>query len=372
MILTYITFFVAVLYSFFICHCIFFWKKIPETSAVDLSNPDLYATVIVPVRNESGNITALLKSLVKQDYSNTNYEVIVVDDHSTDDTFTKAAEYFSFNNFLNGRCILSGGHSKKEAIAWGVRESKGDIIITTDGDSEVGAQWLRTMIQPFIKSDAFLACGPVKMCGATDVLSNLQKIEFAGLSAISASGIFSGHPLFCNGANLAFSKKVFCEAGGYENSLSASGDDTQLLLKIHERHPGKIVFVKDKRAIVETGLQEKIGDLWQQRLRWTSKIPFTLTPLTITIAIISWLIHALMLIQFFIVLFNHDILPLVLLLIMKAIPEIILLRSAGTFYGEKINPLFIFVMQPVYAIYIVFVGLIAPLVKFSWKGRLSK
>lgn len=356
-------------YVIFILWCLNNWLKIEDKSLNEIKFKNIKVAVIVPARNEAENIPLLLQSLAFQNYPVENFQIIISDDHSTDNTIEVVENFFRRNNIQNGICLKSPTKSKKEAITFAVGNSEAELIITTDADTFMGKDWIAAMVQEYVNTGAYLICGPVKLCGGKNYLERLQSVEFTGLSGIGACGIAARLPMFCNGANLAFSKKIFGEVKGYEKSLSFSGDDTQLMLKIHKSYPGKISFLKDSRSIVQTNVLTQKSDFLQQRRRWASKIPLTLSSFTVFISILVWLVHAFLLIQLFNALIDFNYLLLILQFIMITISEIVFLKSVGKFFDQKIHSWLVISAQPLYCIYIVCIGLLAPIGNYQWKGR---
>jgi poly-beta-1,6-N-acetyl-D-glucosamine synthase len=369
MILNIVMVLMIAVYSVFIFWCRYHWNRIEDKSASEIKNSNIKVAVVVPARNESENLLALLESLSSQSYPSENIDVIISDDHSDDDTFEVAEKFFAKRNFKNGMCVRSPLTSKKNAIAFAIEKTRAELIITTDADVVVGKDWISSIVREYSDSGALLICGPVKLEGKKNYFERLQSIEFAGLIGIGAAGLTSGNPMFCNGANLAFPMKIFKEINGYENSKSASGDDTQLLLKIHKLYPGKISFLKDSRAIVRTKVSAEKSELLEQRSRWASKIPFTLSAFTISIAVIAWFVHALMLIQFSWSLVHATFLILFMSLSVKIISELVFLKSVNKFFTVKTPSWIVISAQPLYCLYIVGMGLLAPFRTFQWKGR---
>jgi cellulose synthase/poly-beta-1,6-N-acetylglucosamine synthase-like glycosyltransferase len=140
-------------------------------------------------------------------------------------------------------------------------------------------------------------------------------------------------------------------------------------MKIHKNAPGKISFLKDQRAVVETMAMKKVTGFWNQRRRWASKIVYTLSAFTVSISIVAWLVHVLLFIQFLNVFIHAEILFLFLPLAMKTISEWIFLRKTGTFLNEKFSGFVIISAQLLYCLYISCIGLLAPFGKYNWKGR---
>ena len=263
-------------YGWVVLRRLWAWNQL--TPEDHLQGCPLFVTVIVPVRNEEANLPLLLQLLEQQRFPSGQYEVLVADDHSTDGTFeiVKAAME---NGPVPVRLIslaergISG--SKKAALAAAIRECRGDVICTTDGDCQVPAGWLQRITAPFARPEVQLVSGPVAYLPALSLIAKLQAVEFAGLIGIGGASMALHRPNMCNGANLAFRREAYEAVEGYEgNAALASGDDEFLLHKIIARYgAGSCVFQKDPAATVTTPPQPAIGPLFRQRIRWASKWP---------------------------------------------------------------------------------------------------
>ncbi len=368
----FITLCVTFLYCIFILYCYYSWNTIHDRTEKKIQPADIKVTVIVPFRNEASNLPGLIQSLKLQDFPRQNHQVILVDDHSTDASMEAAMKMCESEAMDHVVFLRSPKHSKKEAISFAVGHSTSELIVTTDADTQMGSEWLSVMVDEYSATNAALICGPVKISGAKKYSERLQEIEFCGLNAMGAAMIADDNPMFCNGANLAFNRAVFNVLKGYENSRTSTGDDTQLMMKIHRAGLGRIIFLKDRRAIVETRIIEDKSDLLHQRKRWASKIPTTLSAFTIVIASLSWLAHGLILFLMIYSMLRFDFFVLAIVIGMKSLTEIIFLKSAGRFYGLTFQAPLIVLAQPVYCLYIFYVGLVAPFSSWEWKGRKGK
>jgi biofilm PGA synthesis N-glycosyltransferase PgaC len=358
-----------ILYFVFILSCLYYWNKISETTYEEIQLRKINTDVIVPMRNEAANIQTLIESLKKQNYPVEYFRIIFVDDHSSDNSLELTRLCCDDLKITNAIFLSSPKESKKEAIRFGLENSTSELIVMTDADTSRDNQWLSSMVNHYAVTNAAMICGPVKLTGGSNFTECIQEIEFCGLTAMSASAIAVHKPMFCNGANLAFSRAVFFALNGFDGSKSHSGDDTQLMLKIHSSGIGKISFIKDKRAIVSTAVVAHKNDFISQRSRWASKIPSSLSAFTIFIAIISWLVHSLLLCQMIYSILNLDFSLFFFLYLLKVIPEILLLQSAGKFYRKNIRLWMIISVQPLYWFYIFYVGLVSPFKSYQWKNR---
>lgn len=364
-----ITLILTILYGIFLAWCNYHWGKIENTSEMIIGDASIKVAVIVPVRNEAKNISSFIESFLSQNYPKENCELIICDDHSTDNTFVIAQSTLKSKNILNGCVIESTGKYKKGAIEHAISKTNAELIITADCDITAGREWISSIVAAFVRSNAYMLCCPVNIKSGDYIIETTQSIEFAGLIGIGAAGIQAHQPIMCNGANLAFVRKIFNEVGGYSNSKSESGDDTQLMLKIDRKHPGRIAFVKDSRAVVFIHAISEFSELWNQRKRWASKIPLTLSAFTISIAILAWLVHSFLLIHLLFGFRQASFLVLLLPWMIKIAAEMKFLKSINSFYCEKTPFWLIIGIQPFYCLYVVATGIISPFAKFKWKGR---
>ena len=155
-------------------------------------------SIVVAARDEAENIEELLKDLSQQTHE--ILEVIVVDDHSADDT---AKIVDSFPNVI---LLQASQEGKKAAIAKAVEAAKHSIILTTDADCRLSTAWVEKMIAPFINEHVSLVVGPVAFYEEVSDFEKAQSLEFMSLITSGAGAIGAQQAFMCNGANLAFRK----------------------------------------------------------------------------------------------------------------------------------------------------------------------
>lgn len=252
------------------------WQLSPDRILNTNSDHVIPVTVIVAVRNESRNIGTLLNCLLQQNYNSSLMEIIISDDFSEDDTMSIVTEILKQQeaNHIPVRLItaLSNDKSgKKAALQRGIEAAKGSLIITTDADCTMGLQWVSSFVKTFQFSGASLIVGFVTIDGRTHPL---QALEFLSLSGTTAASLLTGKPLMCNGANLAFSKKAFQEAGGYNyGEQMPGGDDIYLMLSIMRMFgPGSISRNPFRESVVTTLAAGTVEEFVHQRTRWASKM----------------------------------------------------------------------------------------------------
>ena len=245
---------------------------------------DTYISVIIPCKNEAGNLPALLGDLSQQDYPSESFEVIVVDDHSVDDTCSITS---SFPGMTNLKVVNNSGHGKKKAVRTGVGVSAGELVITTDADCRAGSGWLSTIAAFYSDERPDMIIGPVSINEGEGFVSKLGEIEFLALQGITASSAFSGNPLMCNGANLAFSREAFLENEAALHYELESGDD-MFLLQAMKKKKYKINWLESDDAVIRTSSPGSAEALILQRSRWISKAGSYTDILTITAGIVTF------------------------------------------------------------------------------------
>lgn len=329
-------------------------------------------SVVIAMRNESVTIGRLLDSLVRQSYPLKLVEFIFVDDHSDDDTAGVVRNFFSAYPTINFKVLHSEQQGKKATLAKGIESAWHELIITTDADCVLPADHLRYIVSSFEKLHFFLLAGPVKLTGPTAFLTELQKLEMAGLTAISGGALTKGRPMLCNGANLAFRRSSWLQLMKGSYHQAASGDDTDLLQRFYEAFPEKVYYAASPSVLVETPAAASWSDFLEQRRRWSSKIVSSMSGFTIFIALIAWLVHALLAFSLIGIFSGHFSAWFLLALLLKAFSEAMVIDPVLKLYGEAKADKQILMYQPFYWFYILIAGPTGLLFSYRWKGRRTR
>ena len=131
MILIYITIGLFIPYAILISFYRAGWNGLDLFQAKG-QDPDQKLSVVIAARNEEENIGNLLSSIAIQTYPQHLFEVVVVDDHSTDNTIAIASR-FSFVKIIKLQFDNINSY-KKKAIETGIAAASGDLIVITDAD----------------------------------------------------------------------------------------------------------------------------------------------------------------------------------------------------------------------------------------------
>ncbi len=350
----------------------YFWKKIPtHTSPIGVTSKT-YLTVLVAVRNEAATIGLLLQDLEKQSYSKANFEVLLLDDHSEDETISIVQHYIE-KKTLALRLIKMGEGviGKKNAIAKGVANALGQLIVTTDGDCRVGPHWLSSIEDFYRVRNVKMITGGVVFLKENTLRGKILAIEFASLIGSGAASLQMGYPSMCNGANLAYEKEAFLAVGGYEDTARlASGDDEFLMHKIYKYYKGQVAFLKNKDAVVETMAPTSWSAFYNQRIRWASKWEGYSYGHVKLLAFVIFSSNLALVVSFFLTPMTSFPLFLFLgVLFSKFFVEFLFLRSILVYFGRKLNIVTFLITEMGYPFYVVLFALLGRSGKYKWKSR---
>lgn len=371
-IINYIVITVSGAYTLMILSFLMGWLKLKPFKK-DSAIPQTQVSVIIPARNEEQNISAVIENIIAQDYPTDQYEIIIIDDHSTDATYSivqKYAEAHStiFTHQLSGKYV-----GKKSAIKEAIKHAKGSLIVTTDADCEVGSRWLSTIVEFYETYQPKFIIAPVLMHNENTFFQKMQSLEFFSLIASGAGAAGINRPIMCNGANLAYEKEAFLDYADALNQNYASGDDVLFMLKIKKENKKDIRFLKSYDAAVFTKAQTSLKTFIQQRKRWTSKSRGYNDFDTLSMAFGVFITNLLLLILFIGLFINHDLSrPFAFLFMTKTAVDFLFLGITSAFF-KKQNLLKLFLpLQLVYFFYVSFMAIYGNIGSFKWKGRLLK
>jgi poly-beta-1,6 N-acetyl-D-glucosamine synthase len=223
-------------------------------------------TLVVPAYNEGLVIQAALRSLLLLDYP--NYEIVVIDDGSTDDTYEKAMVVANESREIRVRVITKRNGGKAEALNTGMTVARGEFVLNMDGDTKLSSNTLRACIRHFENPRVGAVAGNVKVLNRENVWSNIQALEYVeGLAMARKAQSFMRVVNIIPGPLGMFRKSVLKQVGGYDHDTFA--EDCDLTLKILMRG-WHIAYEPTAIAWVET--PSRLLDLLKQRYRWTRGI----------------------------------------------------------------------------------------------------
>ena len=369
----------SVLYLWLILYFLIGWVKLNRTVAKEptRARSQPFISVIIPVRNESAHIQDCIRSVMAQNYPQHLYEIIVIDDYSTDETYTLARDIERDNLLVLSLARYFGDAAekvpnKKKALTIGVKNAKGELIITTDGDCVMGENWLSTMVGYYQQHSFKFLTGPVMLKPAKGLLGLFQQVDVMNMLGITGGTIANSYPTMCNGANLLYEKKAFIGVDGYKgNTDIPTGDDIFLMQKIEMAFPDSIGFVKERDACVYSRPESTFADFVAQRVRWTSKSTAFQKRSVTAILMFAYLFNLLILIFIPIAFEKMEMawLPLAVAFGTKFVMDFAFNIGVTIFFRKKVLLLLLPFFEPLHIIYIVCIGVLGLSGKYTWKER---
>jgi len=223
-------------------------------------------TILVPAYNEGAVIQGSIRSLLALDYP--RYEIIVIDDGSSDDTFQRARRYEGRHGGAEVRVIRKPNAGKARALNTGIASARGPFVLCMDGDSALHPATLRRAVRHMQNPAVGAVAGSVKVVNRTNMLASLQALEYIeGLNMVRAAQGFFRFVNIIPGPIGLFRKTALFKAGGYDHDTFAEDCDLTLKLLLDG---WQVKY--EPESIAYTEAPEKLLDLLKQRYRWTRGI----------------------------------------------------------------------------------------------------
>ena len=332
-----------------------------------------FVSIIVPARNERDSIGNCLASLLALEYPKNKYEIIVVNDNSTDDTADIVSSYGVRNltlvDYTPDHRTLS---PKKGALRAGIEKAKGSFIFSTDADCVAPRYWLSALLAHFTPATqmvAGLVC--IHPSHERTLFDKLQSLEFTGIVAAGAACFGAGSPQIANAANLAYRREAFlgvCRDA--EETQWVSGDDALFMQILVRRDPSGVDFCVSRESIVYTQPQRTLGAFLQQRRRWASKIKgFSSMPAKCLLCA-AYGYYLVLAVSAACAIVRPHLLPAIFALFtLKCLADAVLLRKACAMLQRYDLLKYLPLTELFHIGYLLLVGPLSLTRRFTWKGR---
>lgn len=355
------------------------WNTI-ETAVIQENEPVTTISLIIPARNEELHMDRLINALLAQTYPKSLLEIVIINDHSSDQTASIARKYAAEHvhiKVIDLQDFVMPNQTnafKKKAIATGIDQSKGELIITTDADCTFDRNWLKSIVSFYEQKRASFIAAPVRIIAGNSILSKFQAVDFLTLQGITGAAVQGRFHSMCNGANLAYTREAYTSVNGFEGiDHLPSGDDMLLMHKIYLRFPESVYYLKAMSAIVDTEPQPTWRSFFQQRIRWASKSTSYQDKRIFWVLLLVYLLNVFFLGAIIGSFFNAKLAFFTLLfLIAKVLIEFPFINTIATFFNMKPLLPYHIILQPLHIIYTVAAGWLGKFGSFEWKDRQIK
>jgi len=248
----------------------FFLKlNIHKASSLIFSEP---ISIIVCAKNELQNLRDKLPIILSQDYP--NYEVIVVNDQSVDDTAVLLKEFEK--QYPNLVVVTIDEHikhwpGKKFALTLGIKTAKHEHLLLTDADCLPNSKnWVKQMCNNFAETDIILGYGGYEK--KKGILNKLIRFDTFNVAQQYLSYALIGQAYMGVGRNMAYKKSLFFDNKGFANHMHiASGDDDLFIQEVAKKDNVSIEITE--QAHTTSAVIEKWGEWVYQKRRHITTAP---------------------------------------------------------------------------------------------------
>jgi poly-beta-1,6-N-acetyl-D-glucosamine synthase len=250
-------------------------EKLDESDTSDFAPP---VTILVPAYNEGPVIQSALRYLLELNYP--AYEILVIDDGSSDDTYALASEMEGRYGDVTLRVVSKKNAGKANALNTGISLARNPYVVCMDGDTRLSKDVLYWGMRHFRDPRIGAVSGNVKVSNRNNLWTKLQALEYiVFMNGIHRAQAYFKAPNIIPGPLGIFRRDMMIELGGYDTDTYA--EDCDLTLKILSAgwH-----ITTDDRALAYTEVPENLLDLIKQRYRWTRGILQALRKRTVWLA----------------------------------------------------------------------------------------
>lgn len=357
---------------YLICIAVFTYGLYSLAERYDRYNKEkkIKVSILISARNEAKHIENLLESLYNQSFPKELFEIIIVDDHSEDETEKIVNIFINNHKDIKIKLLKLERIGKKAAISMALHNAANEYIIVTDADCLVSSEWIESIVGYYQKTNSKMILGPVLLFPANTLFEKIQVLEHLSLIASTAGSAAIGIPVMCNGANMAYKREDALKMEKERHDFNiASGDDMFLMEQFIRFYGNKsVTFLLNKSAIVKTKTMKTIKDFFKQRRRWVSKTKSYTNWKIILTASIVFLFNLSIIFIFAGAFFIPALWSLyVLLIILKFLVDLPILYNIAGFMNQKKLLLWAFPLEFVYPFYVVFTTISGLLTKVNWK-----
>ncbi len=227
-------------------------------------------SIIVAARNEEEHIEQCLTSLSLLDYPKEKLQIIVVNDRSTDRTQELVIPFirqYPFMKLITTSPEKDNLRGKANAVAQGIDNSNGEIMMLTDADCTVPRNWVRETVQYFDENAGIV--GGFTLLDANKTFEGMQTLDWIFLFGLASSAVGWKIPLTVIGNNFSVRRSAYDAVGGYSSIPFSVTEDYALVQAIIRRTAFDVRFPVNPQAVVKSRACLNWGQLFRQKQRWS-------------------------------------------------------------------------------------------------------
>lgn len=229
-------------------------------------------SILIPAKDEEENISACLEALLNQSLSDELFEVIVLNDNSSDKTEEIASTFM--NKFSSATLINLSKESdnhligKSRAISIGIGNAAHELILICDADCKPNSDWLKTITEAFLPEVGVVSGFTLLETDSSNSFEVMQNLDWMMLQGMASGAAGISLPISCIGSNFAFRKVAYEEVGGYEKLPFSITEDLLLYKTLSKETSWKFVYPLSEGSINISKPMDSLKSLYEQRKRW--------------------------------------------------------------------------------------------------------
>lgn len=229
-------------------------------------------SVVVYAKNDAQNLQQTLPEYLSQEYE--NFEVVVVDDHSYDDTATVMEEFLKHHKnlkFVDMKSSITHIKGRKYPLSIAIKESANEHILFTSADAMPASKyWLQKMASRFSEKKQIVLGYGTYSCqkGFFNLLLHYDKF-FDAMQYFSLAA--AKHPVFGRGQNIAYTKSLFLKNKGFSSHYHITyGEDDLFINQIANKNNCTIEYSADAQTIIQAPSSVSFW-LWNKRAHFSTR-----------------------------------------------------------------------------------------------------
>jgi 1,2-diacylglycerol 3-beta-glucosyltransferase len=357
--------FLFIVTTLYLCQAGLFLFGLRRNQDYILDSSTLFVSIIIAARNEEMNLPHCLQSVANQTYSKFQYEVIIVNDGSTDRTasiceeFIRQYPHFKLIHVQDDPRV----RGKANALAQGIDVAKGEIILITDADCTVPQTWVEQTARRYSPEVGLI--GGFTLQKATTPFEGMQSLDWAFILGMAGATAGFKYPLGSIGNNLSFRKEAYDQVGGYRKLKFSVTEDYTVVQAIVGTGKWRYCYPIDPKHLVESKPCPNVLALLRQKHRW-GKGGLDMKLAGLVIMVIGFLMH----ISPFVMLYWGGVVQAASALMLKFIVDYIYLYKILERLDRTDELRWFYWFELYFIIYVIFLPFLVFFGgKVKWKGR---
>lgn len=324
-------------------------NKVTKTDSKHSHQTALKLSVVVAARNEEKNIPKLIKALSEQEYCSSDFEVIIVDDNSEDDTYKTAVDRTEgLENFRVVKAVNKPYPAKKGALSVGIEYSHHPYIAITDADCIPEGRWLKMISRGLSEGNA-VVFGAAPFLNTGSLVNRISRFENLRAAMLTFASASAGFPYSAAARSMAYSREAFLKIGGYSKTTDTLSGDDDLLIREAVRNSLKAAPAADECGAVYSASEETLKGYLRQKSRHTSTSNHYL--LSRQLMLLLW--HGINILSLFSPLLLTHSLWTIVPFILKLTSDILLVKAYQRLFRASFTIKEILIHQPLYELFLI-------------------